>query len=276
MNNIVNNPNLIKQPKECCIYCGKSYKLKANLNKHVILCEVIEQTRKKKYNNIDAETSEVNDELPSQRQMYNIIIQLTLKCNKLEEKVEKMSRFVDKKIKKINIIEWLNNNKFPEYNFDVLINKISLNQQDISIIFDKNMMEIISILLSRELFDNEIIKNNNAPIYATIQKNNYIYMYNKNSNTNINENWSELSREKLISFMNKFQNKIIKVLSEWKQQNKTQMNSSDKLCEEYNKSLLKIMSTDFKNDIIYNKIKSLFYNKLKVDMKTIIEYEFEF
>jgi hypothetical protein len=201
-----------------------------------------------------------------------------------------MSRFVDKKIKKINIIDWLNNNKFPEYNFDNLINKINLDQQDISIIFDKNIMEIISILLSRELFDNETIMNNNAPIYAAIQKNNYIYMYNKSSSQNqlTNQNsskeqinrsnayWTELTREKLISFMNKFQNKLIKVLAEWKQMNKTQMNNSDKLCEEYNRSLMKIMSTDFKNDIIYNKIRSLFYGKLKIDLKTIIEYEFEF
>ena len=75
-------------------------------------------------------------------------------------------------------------------------------------------MDIISILLSRELFDNEIIINNNPPIYAAIQKNNYIYIYNNNL-------WGELSREKLISFMNKFQNKLIKVLAEWKQTNKT-------------------------------------------------------
>jgi hypothetical protein len=68
----------------------------------------------------------------------------------------------------------------------------------------------------------------------------------------------------------------MKVLSEWKQINKNQMNNSDKLCEQYNKGLMKIIAIDFKNDIIYNKMRSLFYNKLKTDMKTIIEYEFEF
>lgn len=291
----INNPNLIKQPKECCTYCGKSYKLKTNLNKHIILCEIIDKTRKKKQSKNSSSTinndEEIEQELPTQRQMYNMIIQLTLKCNKLEQKVEKMSRFVDKKIKKINIIDWLNNNKFPEYNFDNLINKINLNQEYISVIFDKNIMDIISILLSKELFDNELIvnNNNNPPIYAAIQKNNHIYIYNKpqsqsqsqsqlqsQSPNKSNEYWVELPREKLISFMNKFQNKIIKVLSDWKQSNKTQMNNSDQLCEEYNKSLLKIMSIDFKTDTIYNKIKSLFYNKLKTDMKTIIEYEFEF
>lgn len=265
----INNPNLIKQPKECCVYCGKSYKLKKNLNKHMVLCEIIDKTKRRKKLEIESD-----DELPTQRQMFNMIVELTLKCNKLEEKVEKMNKFVDKKIKKINIIDWLNNNKFPEYNFDNLINKIELNQNDTSLIFHNNILDIISILLSRELIDNEII--NYAPIYAAIQKNNHIYIYNKSTINETNQNWSELSKENLIKFMNKFQNKMIKILSDWKQFNKNQMNNSDQLCEQYNKSMLKVMSMDMKNDLFYNKIKSLFYNKLKTDMKTIIEYEFEY
>lgn len=273
----INNPNLIKQPRQCCVYCGKSYKVRANLNKHIVFCEIVDKTKRKK--NILTENEE-EFELPSQRQMYNMIVELTLKCNKLEQKLERMSRFVDKKIKKINIIEWLNTNKNPDYTFDKLINKIEVKQDDINIVFDKNIFDIISILLSRELFDNEII--NNAPIYAAIQKNNYIYIYqniNQQNINQINENklvWCELSREILVSLMNKFQNKIIKILSDWKKINQNNMNSSDKLCEQYNKSLMKIMAIDFKNEQTYNKIKSLFYNKLKTDMKTIIEYEFEF
>ena len=277
INTNINNSNLIKQPKQCCVYCGKSYKVRANLNKHIVFCEIVDKTKRKK--NILTENEE-EFELPSQRQMYNMIVELTLKCNKLEQKVEKMNRFVDKKIKKINIIEWLNTNKYPEYTFDKLINKIEVKQDDINFVFDKNIFDIISILLSRELFDNETM--NNIPIYAAIQKNNYIYIYQNISQQNIsqiNENklvWCELSREILVSFMNKFQNKIIKILSDWKKNNQNNMNSSDKLCEQYNKSLMKIMAIDFKNEQTYNKIKSLFYNKLKTDMKTIIEYEFEF
>lgn len=285
----INNPNLVKQPKQCCVYCGKSYKVRANLNKHIIFCEIVDKTKRKK--NILIENEEDN-ELPSQRQMYNMLVELTLKYNKLEQKVEKMNRFVDKKIKKINMIDWLNSNKCPDYTFDKLINKMNVNQEDTNVIFDKNVIDIISILLSRELFENEIM--NNAPIYAAIQKNNYIYIYQNNNhnqsnilnqnniqNQIINQNdlkgfWCELSREILISFMNKFQNKMIKVLSDWKKNNQNNMNSSDKLCEQYNKSLMKIMAIDFKNEQTYNKIKSLFYNKLKTDMKAIIEYEFEF
>ncbi len=30
--------NKIKQSAMCCIYCGKSYKVRLNLEKHLILC----------------------------------------------------------------------------------------------------------------------------------------------------------------------------------------------------------------------------------------------
>ena len=38
MNKIADNiPNMIKQPAQCCIHCGKSYKKNSNLEKHINL-----------------------------------------------------------------------------------------------------------------------------------------------------------------------------------------------------------------------------------------------
>jgi hypothetical protein len=47
----------------------------------------------------------------------------------------------------------------------------------------------------------------------------------------------------------------------------------DTLCD---KTLIKLMNIDFKQDAILSKIKSQMFNKLKTDMKMLIEYEFEF
>ena len=46
--------------------------------------------------------------------------------------------------------------------------------------------------------------------------------------------------------------------------------------ETYNKSNIKLMGIDFKNESTLNKIKFSIYNKMKRDMKAHIEYEFEF
>jgi hypothetical protein len=44
----------------------------------------------------------------------------------------------------------------------------------------------------------------------------------------------------------------------------------------YNKSNIKLMGIDFKHEPVLSKIKFSIYNKMKKDMKALIEYEFEF
>jgi len=61
-----------------CEFCGKSYKTLINLNKHIILCQVINRNAKTNANaNANANTIE---------DMYKIIESLTIKYNKLKEK----------------------------------------------------------------------------------------------------------------------------------------------------------------------------------------------
>lgn len=45
------------------------------------------------------------------------------------------------------------------------------------------------------------------------------------------------------------------------------------LCD---KTSLKIMNVDFREDLIFGKIKSNMYSRMKTDMKGLVEYEFEF
>ena len=107
--NLLNNPNRIKQYANSCIHCGKGYKNKSNLDKHYLICDLI-YSRKKQNTRILDEEEEI---LPSQKQMFQIILELSQKYNKLEEKVEELNKWVIKKKKKINILEWLNDNNIP-------------------------------------------------------------------------------------------------------------------------------------------------------------------
>ena len=88
--------------------------------------------------------------------------------------------------------------------------------------------------------------------------------------------WIELSREKLIYFLNKVHFKIVKILSEWSKKNQDKINSSDQMAEMCTKAKIKLMGIDFKHEQTLSKIKLSIYNKMKKDMKALIEYEFEF
>jgi uncharacterized protein YeeX (DUF496 family) len=113
-------PNRIKQPAQCCVNCGKSYVKKANLEKHLIICDLLQTSRKKTKLIIEDD----DEPLPTQRKMFEMLIELGQKYSKLEEKVYEINKLVVKKKKKINVLEWLNANIKPNIIFDDIFDKI--------------------------------------------------------------------------------------------------------------------------------------------------------
>jgi len=256
-----NIPNLIKQPAQCCIYCGKSYKQKSNLEKHANLCELLNKSKKF----LVVEDEEV---IPSQRKMYEILLELGNKFNRLEEKVDELNKWVIKKKKKINVIEWLNTNITPKIKFDNLIEKIIITDEDIKYLFENSFADTLNHIFSKNIYK---LSESEYPIFAFVQKINIFYVYE-----NEEARWIELNREALIKFLNKVYMKIFHVFSQHKK------NNADKICQDESFSLLcdktsvKIMNVDFRQESILGKIRANMYSRMKTDMKAIVEYDFEF
>ena len=266
MNKIAQNiPNMIKQPAQCCVHCGKSYKKKINLEKHIILCELLNKSKKLL---VIEDDDDDDDDIPSNKKIFNILLELGSKFNKLEEKVDELNKWVVKKKKKINVIEWLNTNITPEIKFDNLIEKIIIEDNDIKYLFENTFADTLNGVFSRNIYN---LHDSKYPIFAFVQKPNIFYIYE-----NEEAGWIELNRESLIKFLNKVYMKIFRVFRQHKKDN------TDKICEDENFSLLcdktsvKIMNVDFNQESILGKIRANMYLRMKTDMKAIVEYEFEF
>jgi len=254
-------PNMIKQPAQCCVHCGKSYKKKTNLDKHVILCELLSKTKK-------GLVIEEDDDFISQRKMYNILLELGLKFNRLEEKVDELNKWVVKKKKKINVIEWLNANIIPNTKFDHLIEKIIITQDHVKYLFENSFADTLNQIFSRNIYN---YSENEYPIFAFVQKTNMFYIYQDE-----NTGWIELNREKLIQFLNSVHMKLLRVYREYKKENAEKIRDDESFSLLCDKTSLKIMSVDFRQESILGKIKTNMYTKMKTDMKGLVEYEFEF
>ena len=253
-----------------CEFCGKCYKTIVNLNKHILLCEVVNRCVNKPVT-ID---KSVNENLPSQETMYKIIESLAMKYNKLEEKMEQLQKWVDKKKKKINIIEWLNENDKinPLYDFDSIMDKLNITQTAVDFLFTNSFYDTINEILSN-YYNNHNQENNTIPLFAFNQKANLIYVFNKHDGQN---SWKEISKDQLVDFLDKIQTKITRCLKEWKKINEDKVRNDNKYSELYSKTIIKIMDVKFNNETTITRYKSLLYNKIKVDMKSLIEYEYEF
>ena len=255
MNIKLNAPNI------SCKYCGKGYSKKSNFERHISLCELLFDCKNNK--NVDDEEQDI----PSQRKMYKMLLELGNKYSKLNEKMEDMNKWVVKKKKKVNVIEWLNEHNKSEIKFDNLIEKIIVNKEDVTYLFNNSFYDTLNNIFSRNIYQTET----EYPIISFIQKNNVFYVYE-----NEEVKWVELSREKIMRFLNRVHTKLLRVYIEWKKENSKQIEEDEKLSIQCDKTTVKMMAIDFNQESILSKVKSNMYSRMKKDMKGLIEYEFDF
>jgi len=271
---IKQNYNLISQTYGLsCIHCGKIYKTRINLDKHLVLCETLIRAKKNKYKTNKEEELHV----PSQKQMYKIILDLSLKCNHLEEKLEQMQKWVVKQKKKINILDWLREHiQQPNQPWSQFINSIEILKEDVEIILHNPFINILNQIFER-LFQiqTQLVGQTENPIRAFTEKPNTFYIF-KDQDQDQDQGWIECSKKDLIDFLNTIHFKIVKSFLELKKENQDKINESDSMSEIFNKANIKIMDISFKNEQSFNKARSLLYNVLKIDLKSVIEYEFEY
>jgi hypothetical protein len=253
-----NIPNLIKQPSQCCVYCGKSYKKKINLEKHVNLCELLNKSKK-------SFVVEDIEELPSQMKLYQILLELGNKFNKLEEKVDELNKWVNKKKKKINLIDWLNLNKTPEIKFEHITEKIIISEDDVKYLFENSFVDTLNRVFSKNIYN-----SNDNPIFAFVIKTNVFYIY-ENDNTK----WIELTRETLIKFLNKVHMKLFRVFVEYKKINSDKIKEDEKFALLCDKTSLKLVKIEFTQEFVINKIISTMFSKLKKEVDPLINVEYE-
>ena len=254
----------------CCTWCGKGYKTRVNLDKHVILCELIYKSSKKRGTPDSNEYDDICDDLPSPKKMYQMLLELGYKYSKLEEKMDEVNKFVIKKKKKINVLEWLNSNIVPSLVFENLIDKIKIIDSDIDFLLENNFLETINVVLSRFLYLESDLESDFIPLFAFVQKTNIFYAFVEGGG------WMELPKDKLCLFLMRVQMKISKAFHEWKKQRVIRIRDDESFAILCDKTLIKIMGNEFKQDLTFGKMRAVMYNKMKTDMKAMIEYEFEF
>jgi hypothetical protein len=266
------NNNKIKQSALCCIYCGKSYKTRKNLDKHIILCEICYKSKINNNSNKNNNTSEFEEEdivIPSQKHMYQIILELTLKCNRLEHKVNELSKFITQKIKKIDVLQYLTSIQ-PQILFDNITEIIKVNEDDIEYLFNNSYLETMNHILTRSIHNEN---TNPLPMMAFIQKPNNIYIFDKTCENKYS--WHIIPREKFIKFLNIIQFKISKAFSEWRKNNLQNLMENDNQSILYDKTFSKLMAPEFKKEATYIKYFNNIYNKIKKDIDTcIVDVEF--
>ena len=250
-----------EQKKESCKCCGKDYTRKTSLHRHQILCEMIFKSKRDKI----CEQEETSD-IPSRQQLYQIIQELAIKYDTLQEKMNEMQKWVQTKKKRVNIIEWLNNNHPQSISFQTWMKSIHVSESHIKLLIEENIVQTMNTILRENLHPEK-----GKPFASFSQKANQIYTFDDNL-----KEWRILTQEDFTTLIKQIHSRILRELCEWRNTNAKEIAENEKMSELYNKTVIKLMGLNFSQDSAsLVKIRSNLYNSLKIDLKQTLELEFE-
>ena len=189
-----------------------------------------------------------------------MLIDLGNRYKILEEKLQYVE--VSSKKKKIDVIDWLNENHKISANFLEII--LEIEKGDIDRLFEATSLVDVFDGIFKRLEDYQ-----NMPLFAFAQKKNAFYCCENNR-------WRETNQEDFIRLFGSIRIKLSKCLLAWKQENINEINSCDRMSQMYDLANLKLMKYDFNNKTTCGRLKSILFSHIKQNIKPIIEYEIEF
>ena len=229
-----------------CPHCGKKFKTNPALHKHIILCQLDKNEVK-------------NSVVPTQKEMW-VIIQKLYKENEIQKKkIEKLEQIVNKDVKKLNMVDWLNQN---DKGIDIdnwLKTSIIVTKDDLNTIFMTDYTRGLSNILA-----NNIIHCENTPFRAFSHKIKQLYIYQKNK-------WKKSTKSDIMKIFDRISLNILKISCSY---DKT-LSSKQKLEESYLNNNKKIMVVDTKKkEKHYRYIESSIIGLIKTNLNDMAKFKF--
>ena len=226
-----------------CEQCNKKYKREKSLLKHQIKCQ-------NKSKNVR----------PSLDQMWHLILKQQKQLNQQKKEIDKLKNIINKDVKTINVLEWLNKNINMEINYsDWIKRRLTITPKHMKNIMKNTYINTIPNILSQ--FND--IDRTSVPIYCFNHVKKIVYVY---ENT-----WIKSNKEHITMLYDEINLQLLKHSIEY-----------DKTLDEkilYSKSHLKnnerLFITDSKKkESIKNKIKLELLNLFKIDLNELNKYKF--
>ena len=140
--------------------CGKQYKRLKSFQEHRALCEMI------KLASINENKEHLLD-TQSTLDMWLAMKVLINKNTRLEKEVKKVRNWVGPQRRKLSVIDWLNERAPPEINYTDWVESITLDQEDLEMVFQHDFIGGIYHILCRQL---PVCEGLDLPIKAFDQK----------------------------------------------------------------------------------------------------------
>jgi|TARA_Y100000992_G_scaffold301030_1_gene270959 hypothetical protein len=238
-----------------CRYCNRNYSRKTSYEKHLLCCEILS-------NPLEHELNDIYDTPPNIIKLYDIIKELAYKQAKQEKEIESLKQFINKTKKKLNIIDWLNENYQKSITFDSFIKTIKVQRKHLEYIFKYDFIDGLMLI-----FQEILPLSGDLPIRCFDQKPDTFFIVK-------NDNWivmTGIEYEEMLDIINR---RIIVEFGEWQEENYEKIIKDENFNNIYEEYIIKVLGKKTSKEITYNRIKKKLYGYLKFNLKRIIHFDF--
>jgi|TARA_B110000971_G_scaffold221281_1_gene267752 hypothetical protein len=200
--------------------------------------------------------------IPTQKELWTIIQNIYKDNEQLKKKVEILENIVNKDIKKMNMIDWLNQNDKGINITGWLKTNITVTLEDLNMIFMSDYTRGISNILENNINDTE-----NNPFRAFSHKTKELFIYEKNK-------WKKCKKKDLLNIFDRISLNILKKSKEYdKTLSKQEKFGSDNM--QYLKNCDKIMIVDTKKkERYYKHIENCIIGLINKNLNDMAKFKF--
>lgn len=226
-----------------CFLCDKYYKSEKGLRKHYVKCGL-----KHKMNVLKCD-----------QELFELLGSVVRMNESLQKRVKKLETLAYKEKKKVNVLEWLNENRSICITYDRFLHNMEINNELLDVVFNEGIIEgIVSIL------NNSLTNEEEKPLMCFEEKSYTLYYKTI-------DGWKKLSDDEFKRGVCYLQREMLKYFRE---QNPVDELYTDKEHNTYNKRLMNICVSNFSSKI--KNIRNDIYRHNKVSINKIVSYDFDF
>lgn len=250
-----------------CDLCDTDFFSKGHFQRHVECCKFFFQTRT---NECNKTPPPVTDIIPNNRMLYECLKDCVERLNRLE-KVQEENLELRKIIKKrerqkIDTLDYL------KLRYPIVVTDFSsmvagplkdVQQKHLEAVFAGTIIDGVVALVS-DLIDS---CKDTFPICAFSHKPHTLYVYD-------HQTWSEMPLDDINDLFDLLSNRFLGTYSRWEQKRLEFMVETEEVKIQKMGFMKRILGTYISDDSKYQKFKSFLFNRLKQNVKNIVEYEF--
>lgn len=302
--------------KYTCSLCKRKFHYKKSYEKHVVVCKPrnteenvklsITENEKNNTQTVKPQSSaptttqkmddvlDMEDPLPSQREMFTMLQELMVKYNDLQADFDKMKGLMNQRKKRIDILAYLNdsaNISDEIIPFNDWLDSFTVTREELEYMFQYNYISGIVKALIKTLPLETSYKHS---IKCFDQKKNIYFKYdiceddgdNEDTNEEIeksinngnsskpNYKWTIMDDDDFNKVIMKMNMRFLKEFQNWKNDNIEEIENDDNFHEIYINNMRIVLGSNQDKERRIKIIKSKIYQYLKCNLKNITQYEF--